>query len=68
MFRFVKEEINDESTVLPEYNGRVVSWLEPAKGSDGSASDGGSMCTDSMIDHHIPLSATASGQGHPGFG
>ncbi|XP_063720365.1 segment polarity protein dishevelled homolog DVL-3-like isoform X5 [Symsagittifera roscoffensis] len=58
-FGFVKEEINDESTVLPEYNGRVVSWLEPAKGSDGSASDGGSMCTESMIDHHLPS------PGHP---
>lgn len=26
-FRVVKEEIVDESTVLPVFNGRVISWV-----------------------------------------
>ena len=29
-FRYVKEEINDDTAVLPEYNGRVVSWVSLA--------------------------------------
>ena len=32
-FGVVKEEIMDESTILPLYNGRIVSWLVAAEGS-----------------------------------
>lgn len=28
MSRVVKEEIVDESTVLPVFNGRVISWVK----------------------------------------
>ncbi|EEB19446.1 dishevelled, putative [Pediculus humanus corporis] len=44
-FGVVKEEIVDENAHLPCFNGRVVSWLVSAEGSN--ISDGGtSQCTD----------------------
>jgi segment polarity protein dishevelled len=45
-FGVVKEEIIDDSAHLPCFNGRVVSWLVSADGSNQS--DGGSQCTDSV--------------------
>ncbi|XP_018341514.1 PREDICTED: segment polarity protein dishevelled homolog DVL-3 isoform X1 [Trachymyrmex septentrionalis] len=60
-FGVVKEEIVDDDAHLPCFNGRVVSWLVSAEGSN--VSDGASQCTDSMahseakhdrIDHAIP--------------
>ncbi|KAG5313269.1 DVL3 protein, partial [Acromyrmex insinuator] len=57
----VKEEIVDDDAHLPCFNGRVVSWLVSAEGSN--VSDGASQCTDSMahseakhdrVDHAIP--------------
>ncbi|KPJ04713.1 PREDICTED: segment polarity protein dishevelled homolog DVL-3 isoform X2 [Papilio xuthus] len=44
-FGVVKEEIIDDSAHLPCFNGRVVSWLVSAEGSNPS--DGASQCTDS---------------------
>lgn len=44
--RVVKEEIIEDSSHLPCFNGRVVSWLVSAEGSNQS--DGGSQCTDSV--------------------
>jgi segment polarity protein dishevelled len=32
-FGVVKEEIMEESAILPLYNGRIVSWLVAAEGS-----------------------------------
>ncbi|KAG1683044.1 Segment polarity protein dishevelled DVL-3 [Nymphon striatum] len=46
-FGVVKEEIVDDDTKLPCFNGRVVSWLVSAEGS--SISDGNSQCTESDI-------------------
>ncbi|XP_029169257.1 segment polarity protein dishevelled homolog DVL-3 isoform X2 [Nylanderia fulva] len=45
-FGVVKEEIIDDDAHLPCFNGRVVSWLVSAEGSN--VSDGASQCTDSM--------------------
>ncbi|XP_031329952.1 segment polarity protein dishevelled homolog DVL-3 isoform X2 [Photinus pyralis] len=45
-FGVVKEEIVEDSAHLPCFNGRVVSWLVSAEGSNQS--DGGSQCTDSV--------------------
>lgn len=45
-FGVVKEEIIEDSANLPCINGRVVSWLVSADGSNQS--DGGSQCTDSV--------------------
>lgn len=46
-FGVVKEEIIDDDAHLPCFNGRVVSWLVSAEGSN--VSDGGaSQCTDSV--------------------
>ncbi|NP_001158493.1 dishevelled, dsh homolog [Saccoglossus kowalevskii] len=53
-FGVVKEEIVDEDTKLPCFNGRVVSWLVAAEGS--SISDSTSQCTESQAD--IPLERT----------
>ncbi|XP_044762880.1 segment polarity protein dishevelled homolog DVL-3 [Coccinella septempunctata] len=50
-FGVVKEEIVDDTAHLPCFNGRVVSWLVSAEGSNQS--DGGSQCTDS-ITHQSP--------------
>ncbi|XP_021361002.1 segment polarity protein dishevelled homolog DVL-3-like isoform X3 [Mizuhopecten yessoensis] len=44
-FGVVKEEIIDDETRLPCFNGRVVSWLVPA---ESSTSDTQSQCTDSQ--------------------
>ncbi|XP_064643211.1 segment polarity protein dishevelled homolog DVL-3-like isoform X4 [Lineus longissimus] len=44
-FGVVKEEIVDDETHLPCFNGRVVSWLVPA---ESSASDTQSQCTESQ--------------------
>ncbi|KAK9505294.1 hypothetical protein O3M35_009384 [Rhynocoris fuscipes] len=67
-FGVVKEEIVDDDAHLPCFNGRVVSWLVSAEGSN--VSDGTSQCTESAShsdgknqperhkDHHI-------GHGHP---
>ncbi|CAB3359390.1 Hypothetical predicted protein [Cloeon dipterum] len=47
-FGVVKEEIVDDDSHLPCFNGRVVSWLVSAEGSSVSdRSDGASQCTDS---------------------
>lgn len=35
-FGVVKEDIADDSTILPCFNGRVVSWLVSADGSNQS--------------------------------
>ncbi|XP_044741381.1 segment polarity protein dishevelled homolog DVL-3 isoform X3 [Chrysoperla carnea] len=43
-FGVVKEEICEDSAHLPCFNGRVVSWLVSAEGSNQS--DGASQCTD----------------------
>ncbi|XP_011880626.1 PREDICTED: segment polarity protein dishevelled homolog DVL-3 isoform X2 [Vollenhovia emeryi] len=60
-FGVVKEEIVDDDAHLPCFNGRVVSWLVSAEGSN--VSDGASQCTDSMahsevkhdrVDHATP--------------
>ncbi|XP_020279908.1 segment polarity protein dishevelled homolog DVL-3 isoform X2 [Pseudomyrmex gracilis] len=60
-FGVVKEEIVDDDAHLPCFNGRVVSWLVSAEGSN--VSDGASQCTDSMahseakherVDHITP--------------
>ncbi|XP_043277883.1 segment polarity protein dishevelled homolog DVL-3 isoform X1 [Venturia canescens] len=45
-FGVVKEEIIDDDAHLPCFNGRVVSWLVSAEGSN--VSDGASQCTDSV--------------------
>ncbi|KAI5629685.1 segment polarity protein dishevelled-like DVL-3 [Silurus asotus] len=47
-FGVVKEEISDDNTKLPCFNGRVVSWLVSADGSHGS--DGGSVCAETQAD------------------
>ncbi|XP_054268021.1 segment polarity protein dishevelled homolog DVL-3 isoform X2 [Macrosteles quadrilineatus] len=44
-FGVVKEEIIDDDAHLPCFNGRVVSWLVSAEGSN--VSDGTSQCTES---------------------
>ncbi|XP_046832869.1 segment polarity protein dishevelled homolog DVL-3 isoform X2 [Vespa crabro] len=60
-FGVVKEEIVDDDAHLPCFNGRVVSWLVSAEGSN--VSDGVSHCTDSVahsdvkhdrVDHVTP--------------
>ncbi|KAL0119170.1 hypothetical protein PUN28_009639 [Cardiocondyla obscurior] len=60
-FGVVKEEIVDDDAHLPCFNGRVVSWLVSAEGSN--VSDGASQCTDSVahseakhdrVDHATP--------------
>ncbi|GLV38250.1 dishevelled [Carabus blaptoides fortunei] len=56
-FGVVKEEIIDDGAHLPCFNGRVVSWLVSADGSNQS--DGASQCTDS-------LPPTDSHRHHPG--
>ncbi|XP_067873341.1 segment polarity protein dishevelled homolog DVL-1-like isoform X3 [Heterodontus francisci] len=54
-FGVVKEEISDDNAKLPCFNGRVVSWLVLA---EGSASDGGSQCADSMSELPPPIERT----------
>ncbi|XP_046672895.1 segment polarity protein dishevelled homolog DVL-3 isoform X3 [Homalodisca vitripennis] len=48
-FGVVKEEIIDDDAHLPCFNGRVVSWLVSAEGSN--VSDGTSQCTESAGGH-----------------
>ncbi|KAK7793217.1 hypothetical protein R5R35_009168 [Gryllus longicercus] len=54
-FGVVKEEIIDDDAHLPCFNGRVVSWLVSAEGSN--VSDGTSQCTESVThsDMKVPL-------------
>ncbi|XP_036738599.2 segment polarity protein dishevelled homolog DVL-1 isoform X1 [Manis pentadactyla] len=54
-FGVVKEEISDDNTKLPCFNGRVVSWLVLA---EGTHSDAGSQGTDSHTDLPPPLERT----------
>ncbi|XP_022257608.1 segment polarity protein dishevelled homolog DVL-3-like [Limulus polyphemus] len=51
----VKEEIVEDDAKLPCFNGRVVSWLVTAEGSN--ASDGTSQCTD-RCDVRSPMDRT----------
>ncbi|XP_065173056.1 segment polarity protein dishevelled homolog DVL-3 isoform X1 [Atheta coriaria] len=51
-FGVVKEEIIEDGAQLPCFNGRVVSWLVSAEGSNQS--DGGSQCTDSVTHSNEP--------------
>ncbi|KAK2082081.1 Segment polarity protein dishevelled DVL-1 [Saguinus oedipus] len=54
-FGVVKEEILNDNTKLPCFNGRVVSWLVLA---EGAHSDAGSQGTDSHTDLPPPLERT----------
>ncbi|XP_056399301.1 segment polarity protein dishevelled homolog DVL-1 isoform X3 [Hyla sarda] len=54
-FGVVKEEISDDNTKLPCFNGRVVSWLVLA---ESSHSDGGSQSTESRTDLPPPIERT----------
>ncbi|XP_014279981.1 segment polarity protein dishevelled homolog DVL-3 isoform X3 [Halyomorpha halys] len=54
-FGVVKEEIIDDEAHLPCFNGRVVSWLVSADGSN--VSDGTSQCTESA--------SHSDGKSHP---
>ncbi|KAJ8257808.1 hypothetical protein GJAV_G00189960 [Gymnothorax javanicus] len=54
-FGVVKEEISDDNTRLPCFNGRVVSWLVLA---EGSHSDGGSQGAESHAELPPPLERT----------
>ncbi|XP_015124461.1 segment polarity protein dishevelled homolog DVL-3 isoform X1 [Diachasma alloeum] len=66
-FGVVKEEIIDDDAHLPCFNGRVVSWLVSAEGSN--VSDGASQCTDSVAHSeakhdrvdHVPPGITSRG-------
>ncbi|KAK0080807.1 hypothetical protein PV325_013301, partial [Microctonus aethiopoides] len=66
-FGVVKEEIVDDDAHLPCFNGRVVSWLVSAEGSN--VSDGTSQCTDSVAHSeakhdrvdHVPPGLTSRG-------
>ncbi|XP_071634417.1 segment polarity protein dishevelled homolog DVL-3 isoform X3 [Temnothorax longispinosus] len=66
-FGVVKEEIVDDDAHLPCFNGRVVSWLVSAEGSN--VSDGASQCTDSMAHSeakHDRVDHTTPGHGNRG--
>uniref|UniRef100_A0A671PHB3 Segment polarity protein dishevelled homolog DVL-1-like n=1 Tax=Sinocyclocheilus anshuiensis TaxID=1608454 RepID=A0A671PHB3_9TELE len=54
-FGVVKEEVSDDNTKLPCFNGRVVSWLVLA---ESSHTDGMSVCTDSHTELPPPLERT----------
>ncbi|XP_072283201.1 segment polarity protein dishevelled homolog DVL-1 isoform X4 [Pyxicephalus adspersus] len=54
-FGVVKEEISDDNSKLPCFNGRVVSWLVLA---ESSHSDGGSQSTESRTDLPPPIERT----------
>ncbi|XP_030842765.1 segment polarity protein dishevelled homolog DVL-3 isoform X4 [Strongylocentrotus purpuratus] len=56
-FGVVKEEIVDDDTKLPCFNGRVVSWLVPAEGST-NGSDTASVTTDTRGDSQLPPERT----------
>ncbi|XP_011703711.1 PREDICTED: segment polarity protein dishevelled homolog DVL-3 isoform X2 [Wasmannia auropunctata] len=66
-FGVVKEEIIDDDAHLPCFNGRVVSWLVSAEGSN--VSDGASQCTDSVVHSeakHDRVDHTTPGHGNRG--
>ncbi|MEE6507370.1 hypothetical protein FKM82_021083 [Ascaphus truei] len=54
-FGVVKEEISDDNSKLPCFNGRVVSWLVLA---ESSHSDAGSQSTESRTDLPLPIERT----------
>ncbi|KAG8235724.1 hypothetical protein J437_LFUL016359 [Ladona fulva] len=66
-FGVVKEEIIDDDAHLPCFNGRVVSWLVSAEGSN--VSDGTSQCTESVAhsDVKVPLERGLEVQPPPPF-
>ncbi|XP_046387676.1 segment polarity protein dishevelled homolog DVL-3 isoform X1 [Ischnura elegans] len=66
-FGVVKEEIIDDDAHLPCFNGRVVSWLVSAEGSN--VSDGTSQCTESVAhsDVKVPLERGLDVQPPPPF-
>ncbi len=58
-FGVVKEEIVEDETKLPCFNGRVVSWLVPADGSTGAPSDTASQCqSEAPSDMQPPMERT----------
>ncbi|XP_071805122.1 segment polarity protein dishevelled homolog DVL-3-like isoform X1 [Asterias amurensis] len=58
-FGVVKEEIVDDETKLPCFNGRVVSWLVPGDGSTGAPSDTASQCqSEAPSDLQPPMERT----------
>ncbi|XP_021914932.1 segment polarity protein dishevelled homolog DVL-3 isoform X3 [Zootermopsis nevadensis] len=61
-FGVVKEEIIDDDAHLPCFNGRVVSWLVSAEGSN--VSDGTSQCTDSVAHSDIKVPVDRPGDPH----
>ncbi|GFG40326.1 hypothetical protein Cfor_03551 [Coptotermes formosanus] len=61
-FGVVKEEIIDDDAHLPCFNGRVVSWLVSAEGSN--VSDGTSQCTDSVVHSDIKVPVDRPGDPH----
>ncbi|PSN53268.1 Segment polarity protein dishevelled DVL-3 [Blattella germanica] len=61
-FGVVKEEIIDDDAHLPCFNGRVVSWLVSAEGSN--VSDGTSQCTDSVVHSDIKVPIDRTGDPH----
>uniref|UniRef100_A0A8C2D7B0 Dishevelled segment polarity protein 1b n=1 Tax=Cyprinus carpio TaxID=7962 RepID=A0A8C2D7B0_CYPCA len=54
-FGVVKEEVSDDNSKLPCFNGRVVSWLVLA---ESSHTDGMSVCTDIHTELPPPLERT----------
>lgn len=61
-FGVVKEEIIDDDAHLPCFNGRVVSWLVSAEGSN--ISDGTSQCTESVAPSDIKVPIERPGDIH----
>ncbi|XP_023709119.1 segment polarity protein dishevelled homolog DVL-3 isoform X2 [Cryptotermes secundus] len=61
-FGVVKEEIIDDDAHLPCFNGRVVSWLVSAEGSN--VSDGTSQCTDSVVHSDVKVPIDRPGDPH----
>ncbi|XP_036369721.1 segment polarity protein dishevelled homolog DVL-3 isoform X4 [Octopus sinensis] len=59
-FGVVKEEIVDDESHLPCFNGRVVSWLVPAESSDNQ-----SQCTDSQAGDIPPERLGGIGDSRP---
>ncbi|XP_063219912.1 segment polarity protein dishevelled homolog DVL-3 isoform X1 [Bacillus rossius redtenbacheri] len=61
-FGVVKEEIVYDDAHLPCFNGRVVSWLVSADGSN--VSDGTSQCTDSVTHSDIKVPVDRTTESH----
>ncbi|XP_066997282.1 segment polarity protein dishevelled homolog DVL-3 isoform X2 [Anabrus simplex] len=61
-FGVVKEEIVDDDAHLPCFNGRVVSWLVSAEGSN--VSDGTSQCTESVAHSDVKVPLDRTGEMH----